>query len=88
MCGWSVECMFTITFTEAHTSVCNEPTVSNSMVHLVVFGLRKGLALVRRMDHQRTKREETGGNCMEQRTATALSFPNKTGRHPANPHRR
>ena len=80
--------MFTITFTEAHTSVCNEPTVSNSMVHLVVFGLRKGLALVRRMDHQRTKREETGGNCMEQRTATALSFPNKTGRHPANPHRR
>jgi hypothetical protein len=61
--------MFTITFTEAHTSVCNEPTVSNGMVHLVVFGLRKGLALVRRMDHQRTKREETGGNCMEQRTA-------------------
>jgi hypothetical protein len=44
-------------FTEAHTSVCKEPTTaSNGMVHLVVFDLGKGLAFVRLMHHQSKKR--------------------------------
>jgi hypothetical protein len=46
------------TFTEAHTSVYNEPTASNGMVHLVVSDLRKGLALVRRTRTIRVRKDK------------------------------